>query len=157
MSKLIKSCTFDDGVVLGILETPMWPNRFYVGRITKQRDEWLPLEATTVYHRELHQAFSAFRNDVLSHVMAVPAAPSEPAKVRCGNCWCLVDSVQEFGVLGRGSLNLCKICASMFPADWMNTGTERHVIGVSISKAVHHVLDEARKMVKEAVEKAVEK
>lgn len=45
---------------VAILDTPMFPARYYVGPVLSNPDEWLPADhATFRYHRTLAKAFAA--------------------------------------------------------------------------------------------------
>lgn len=48
----------------GVLDTPMWPCRYYVGQIRQDRDEaWCTTDNSThLFHRTLHEATEAFKN-----------------------------------------------------------------------------------------------
>lgn len=142
MSNLIKSCTFDDGVTIGIIETPMWPNRYYVGHIMRQRDEWLPMEATTTYHKELHEAFAAFRNDLMSHVMSVPTLKADN-QLRCQHCGSATGNVSNYPVVNE-RMNLCRICASTFEGRWFSPSNDNHVISKAIARACNKAIELAK-------------
>ena len=56
MNKLLKICGTHKDCQVGILETPMFPNKFYAGYIKQFGEEWWPSDTGTGYHKTLEDA-----------------------------------------------------------------------------------------------------